>query len=297
MGTYFSHDVTSSGGGGGGGAVTVADGADVTQGSIADAAVTTNSPGTISGKLRGIVAILASVWNSVAGVFNMNVAQFGGSAAVTGTGASGAGIPRVTISNDSSLAANQSVNVNQVAGAATGPTNPLYVAATDGTNGPVAVKAASTQAAAADKSLVVQLNPNQPNLATALNVALAANQSVNIAQAAGNTLAVNAGISGTGTQRVVQATANVLNITQVTVPTTAGGIALIAANANRIKLRVTNTGTNPVYVFTTSSPTTANGDFIPGIAGYPWISRYEGALWAIASGGSQIVTVYEESSQ
>lgn len=32
-----------------------------------------------------------------------NVAQFGGSNAVTGTGASGAGIPRVTVSNDSSL--------------------------------------------------------------------------------------------------------------------------------------------------------------------------------------------------
>jgi hypothetical protein len=48
-----------------------------------------------------------------------NVAQFGGSAVVTGTGVSGAGIPRVTLSNDSSLAANQSVNVAQVGGTAT----------------------------------------------------------------------------------------------------------------------------------------------------------------------------------
>ena len=48
-----------------------------------------------------------------------NVAQFGGSAVVTGTGASGAGIPRVTLSNDSTLAANQSVNVAQVNGVAT----------------------------------------------------------------------------------------------------------------------------------------------------------------------------------
>ena len=47
-----------------------------------------------------------------------NVTQFGGSNVVTGTGASGAGIPRVTISNDSSLAANQSVNLNQVGGTA-----------------------------------------------------------------------------------------------------------------------------------------------------------------------------------
>lgn len=48
-----------------------------------------------------------------------NVSQFGGSNVVTGTGTSGAGIPRVTISNDSSLAANQSVNVNQWGGSST----------------------------------------------------------------------------------------------------------------------------------------------------------------------------------
>lgn len=47
-----------------------------------------------------------------------NISQFGGSNVATGTGASGAGIPRVTISNDSSLAANQSVNMNQVGGSA-----------------------------------------------------------------------------------------------------------------------------------------------------------------------------------
>lgn len=47
-----------------------------------------------------------------------NITQFGGTNLSTGTGAGGAGIPRVTISNDSSLAANQSVNVNQIAGSA-----------------------------------------------------------------------------------------------------------------------------------------------------------------------------------
>ena len=50
---------------GGSSAVTMADGANVTQGAIADAAVTTNAPGTLSAKLRGIVTILASVWDSV----------------------------------------------------------------------------------------------------------------------------------------------------------------------------------------------------------------------------------------
>ena len=54
-----------------------------------------------------------------------------------------------------------------------GPANTLANAwstkITDGTNGPVAVKAASTAAAATDPSLVVQLSPNQPNLTTPLN--------------------------------------------------------------------------------------------------------------------------------
>jgi hypothetical protein len=50
--------------------------------------------------------------------WSQNLTQFGGVALSTGTGASGTGIPRVTISNDSSLAANQSVNINQLGGSA-----------------------------------------------------------------------------------------------------------------------------------------------------------------------------------
>lgn len=42
-------------GGGGGGAVTIADGADVAEGATTDAAVITDSAGTVSGKLRGLV--------------------------------------------------------------------------------------------------------------------------------------------------------------------------------------------------------------------------------------------------
>jgi hypothetical protein len=53
---------------------------------------------------------------SPSGTQNVNVTQFGSNPVVTGTGAGGNGIPRVTISNDSSLAANQSVNTAQVNG-------------------------------------------------------------------------------------------------------------------------------------------------------------------------------------
>ena len=50
--------MTQPGAGVGGGAVTVADGADVAEGSTADAVVYGDSTGTVSAKLRGINAIL-----------------------------------------------------------------------------------------------------------------------------------------------------------------------------------------------------------------------------------------------
>jgi hypothetical protein len=117
-----------------------------------------------------------------------------------GTSPGAVAVPGVNayITNTPSLAANQSVNVNQVSGAATAVSNPLYTAIADGTTGPAAVKAASTPAVAGDKSLVVQISPNQPNLTTALNVALAANQSVNVAQVGGSSVSTAA----TGVQKV-----------------------------------------------------------------------------------------------
>ncbi len=82
-------------------------------GSIAAALPTgTNSLGTV-GLNTG-----ANVIGALSANQSTNVAQFGGTNVATGTGASGAGIPRVTISNDSSLAANQSVNEAQIGGSA-----------------------------------------------------------------------------------------------------------------------------------------------------------------------------------
>jgi hypothetical protein len=55
-----THGLVVSGSGGGGGAVTIADGADVTLGAIADATVTAGSTGTVSGKLRQISSDIAT---------------------------------------------------------------------------------------------------------------------------------------------------------------------------------------------------------------------------------------------
>lgn len=53
-----------------------------------------------------------------------NVSQFGGSAVVTGTGASGSGIPRVTVANDSNILATQSGtwNITNISGTVSLPT-------------------------------------------------------------------------------------------------------------------------------------------------------------------------------
>lgn len=57
---------TSTGGGGGGGAVTIVDGGDVTEGSIADAAVYGDVAGTESAKLRGISAMVRGLGTALA---------------------------------------------------------------------------------------------------------------------------------------------------------------------------------------------------------------------------------------
>lgn len=77
---------SGGGGGGGGGAVTVADGADVALGSTADAAVTSNATGTISAKLRGLVAILSNVWDNVGSTLKVSgTVSVGNTVTVGGT--------------------------------------------------------------------------------------------------------------------------------------------------------------------------------------------------------------------
>jgi hypothetical protein len=58
-----------------------------------------------------VAATQSGAWNvnnTQVGTASQNVAQFGGTNVSTGTGASGAGIPRVTVSNDSNVLATQS---------------------------------------------------------------------------------------------------------------------------------------------------------------------------------------------
>jgi hypothetical protein len=79
----------SGGGGGGGGAVTVANGADVALGSTTDVAVISDAAGTVSAKLRGLIAILADVWDNTNNLLRIggtvSVDNFPATQTVTGT--------------------------------------------------------------------------------------------------------------------------------------------------------------------------------------------------------------------
>ena len=102
-----------------------------------------------------------------------------------------------------------------------------FQALTDGTNGPVAVKAASTAAAAADPSLVVALSPNS-SIPTGSNVIGAVTQ------------------SGTWTTTVTQATASNLNAAVVgvgTAGTPSGGVLSIQGVSGGTTVPVSGTVT------------------------------------------------------
>lgn len=123
-GTGLPTGAGGGGSGGGGGAVTVADGADVTQGAIADAAATAGSAGTVSAKLRYMTTQLDNINTNVQAAIpsgtntigNVNVYQGGTALSTTNgiysncllgnvvcstnTGTSGSGTQRVTPAND-----------------------------------------------------------------------------------------------------------------------------------------------------------------------------------------------------
>lgn len=63
----------AGGGSGGGGAVTIADGADVTEGAIADSKVTGDNSGTVSAKLRGLNYFLGLVTDTVNNWFKVSI--------------------------------------------------------------------------------------------------------------------------------------------------------------------------------------------------------------------------------
>jgi hypothetical protein len=153
-------------------AATIADGADTTLGAKGDAKSTATDTTAVSAisvlkEISALEQAPASRAVTNAGTFavqipansSVNVAQVAGTTTDTNSGTKSAGTLRVVLATDQpaltnkllvtpdsvALPANQSVNLNQVAGAATSATNPLYIRETDGTN-PVILDPCRTQA-------------------------------------------------------------------------------------------------------------------------------------------------------
>ncbi len=92
-----------------------------------------------------------------------NITQFGGVALSTGTGASGTGIPRVTVANDSNVLATQSGTWTVQQGTAPWQENVTQFNGTAAT-----AKASGTNAATTDTALVVAPSPNPSTVCTSI---------------------------------------------------------------------------------------------------------------------------------
>lgn len=82
--------------------------------------------------------------------------------------------------------------------------------------------------------------------------------------------------------------------TQVTVPATANGILILAANASRVGAQIA-TGSVAVYIQQgATGVTTINGFAIPANTIYTLNSpRYTGAIYGIVASGTSVVSVME----
>jgi len=218
--------------------------------------VTIASDSTGQVRLAAGVAIIGSLVANQ----SVNQTQINGVAVSVNNGTTDAGTQRVTISSDStgqvtlatganiigSLTANQSVNVNQIAGTTTSVNN----GTTDAGTQRVTISSDST---------------GQIKLAAGVAIigSLVANQSVNVNQIAGTTTSVNNGTTDAGTQRV---TLSSDSTGQVKLATGANTIGSLTANQsvnqtqiNGVAVSVgngtTDTGTQRVTISSDSTGT------------------------------------------
>ncbi len=223
--------INTSGGGGGGGAVTVADGADVTQGAVADTASTAGGVGTLSAKLRLMTTQLGTLNTTLGTPF-----QAGGSIGNTAFGITGA-IPAGT----------------NVIGHVITDTGSTTVVTT--------LPALVAGSAIIGKVGIDQTTPGTTNL-----VALAANQSVNTAQVNGVTTLTGTGAVGTGAQRVAVGTdtATIAGSAPGTAGSASTNVLTIQGIASMTKLLVTPDANAAVNIAQMNGVTTTMGNGVAG---------------------------------
>lgn len=101
--------------------------------------------------------------------------------------------------------------------------------------------------------------------------------------------------SGSWTTTITPVSSGTLTATQVTVPATANGILILAANASRKGATISNPGTVSVYIQQAATGVTiSNGFGIPPGQSYNIDEPlYTGAIYGIVASATQVVTVVE----
>lgn len=188
-----------------------------------------------------------------------NVSQFGGNNVVTGTGTSGVGIPRVTVSNDSNILSTQSGtwNINNVSGTISLPTG----AATESTLAKLPLSQASTtsgQSGALIQGAVTTAAPSYTTgqtdpLSLTTTGALRVDNSANTQPVSG-TVTANA---GTGNFTVVQATGTnlhtIIDSGTLTTVSTVTNLSQMSGTAISMNNGTTDAGTQRVTLSSDST--------------------------------------------
>jgi len=126
--------------------------------------------------------------------WSQNVTQFGGNNVVTGTGASGSGIPRVTVSNDSNILATQSGSWSVTANAGTGNFNVVGIGSDNTANSTAKLPV-----------LAAVANSSTPSYSSGNMVPLSTDTSGNL-RVTGTVTELNASVSPTGATPPADAT-------------------------------------------------------------------------------------------
>ena len=243
-----------------------------------------------------------------------NVAQINGVAPSMGNGASGTGVQRVTIANDSTGQINAIQSGTWNIGTVTTITGATITALpNEGQQtmaNSISVAIASNQSAVAvDGSAVTQPVSNagltelagaidtemQVDIVTLPSVTIGTfpdNEPFNIAQVGGTAVAVDAGPPSAGTQRIAVAAGDTATLSNVS--GSASSVTCAAANAARVSLTIHNDSTATLFAKygTTASATSYTWEVAPGlhlnIVGY---SGRVDCIWSAATGDARVTVV------
>ena len=215
---------------------------------------------------------------------DVNITEVAGVAVKTGAGTA-SGTLRVELPTDGTGKVGLNAGSAIIGKVGIDQTTPGTTNAVKATNWPTTVDTNSGNKSASTPRVVIATD--QPNLTTALNVALAANQSVNSAQVNGVTTLTGAGATGTGAQRVgvAQDTTTIAGAAPGTAGTASANVVSVQGVASMTPVLATPVsgttgGATASFLQPTASDNHAN------------IKNGAGTLYAIVGSNNSVTTNY-----